>query len=190
VRFFGSKFHDTSTAMITGNAEDILLEGVEIWNLSDMGLDPNDVTHPDVIGAVAGNTLRFTLTDSWVRGRIMFIDQSGGNGGPHRDLLFQRLWVSDSPSSGFTFTSAKSSPPYGIFGARRDIWSWGHNNGKDRIDILSGQHLYTGNTRPDRINVIDSGVHASAPPAGMASPPARWRAAHPYSSWVAALDGV
>jgi hypothetical protein len=190
VRFFGSKLHDTGTAMVTGNSEDILLEGVEIWNLSDMGVDPRDVVHPDAIGAVKGNTLRFTLSDSWVRGRIMFIDADNGEGGPHRDLLFQRLWVSDSPSAGFTFSSVKGSQPYGVFGARRDVWSWGHNNRKDRIDNLGGAHVYTGNTQPHRVNVIDTNVHASPPPAGMPSPPEKWRATHPYAAWVDALADV
>jgi hypothetical protein len=120
----------------------------------------------------------------------MFIDESESAGGPHRDLLFQRLWVSDSPSAGFTFTSVKGSPPYGVFGVRRDIWSWGHNNRKDRINNLGGQHTYSGNPQPQRINVVDTNVRAAAPPAGMPSPAAQWRSTHTYVSWVDALSDV
>jgi hypothetical protein len=182
VRFYGSNLHDTGTALITSRSEDIVLEGVDIWRLSDMGLDPQDVVHPDAIGAVGGDTLRFTVSDTWIRGRIMMNDHDG----PQHDLLFQRVWVSESPSAGFTFVSSRG---YGLFGARRDIWSWGHNNGKDRIDIVGGQHFYEPNTRPDKVNVSESNVHASPPPAGAQPPSQQWRNAHPYPSWAEFVDG-
>jgi hypothetical protein len=190
VRFYGSDLHDTSTAFISQKNEDLLLQGVNIWNLGDMGLDPNDVTHPDAIGAVAGGTTRMTVLDSWIRGRIMMQDESNGNGAPHRDFLFQNTWVSDSPSSGFTFISSKQTQPWGVFGARNNVWSWGHNNGKDRIDFLDGQQRFDFNSRPDRINVRDTNVRTSAPPGGAVSPSDGWRNAHPYGSWAEVFDDL
>jgi hypothetical protein len=179
VRFYGSDLHDTATAVISNDNTDTLFEGTKIWNLGDMGLDPNDVVHHDAIGGVGGDTLRFTMLDSWVSGRIMMQDSNG----PQRDMLFQNTWVSDSPSSGFTFSVKKQ----GIFGSRRDIWSWGHNNRKDRIDMVNGQQIDP-NSRPDKVNVADSNIRTQQPASNAVSPPDAWRFAHPLDSWIDALD--
>jgi hypothetical protein len=189
VRFLGSDLHRTGTAILVSKSEDLVLDGTHIYDLSDMGLDPQDVVHPDAIGGVGGETDRFTVRNSWIQGRVMLIDSNGSKswGGPHRDFLFSNVWVSDSPSSGFTFTNRKPSTPWGIFGRRVNVRSWGHNNGKDRISIINGQHIYSGNPFPTRVNVIDHGVVTSPPAANTPSPAHGWRAVNGYDDWMNAL---
>jgi hypothetical protein len=189
VSVLGADVHDTGTAVLVSKSTDTLLQGVHTYNLSDMGMDPQDVVHPDAIGGVAGSSKRFTVRDSWIRGRIMMIDAngSGSTGGPHTDMRFEDTWVSDSPSSGFTFTSRKDSAPWGLFGARVNVRSWGHNNGKDRIDIVDGKQYYTGNTKPSRVNVVDSNIVKSAPSDTTKNPADEWRKANPYDSWAQAI---
>jgi hypothetical protein len=129
------------------------------------------------------------VRESWVQGRIMLIDANGDKtiGGPHRDFSFENDWVSDSPSGGFTFTSRKPAPPWGIFGRRVNVRSWGHNNGLDRLEIIDGKQIRAANTQPSRVNVVDRGISTSPPPAGASSPAAVWRAQHPYDSWSSYL---
>ena len=119
----------------------------------------------------------------------MLIDANASKtiGGPHQNFLFQNTWVSDSPSSSFTFTSRKPSSPYGIFSRRVNVRSWGANNGKDRITIIGGNHYYSGNPFPTRVNVTDTGIVTAAPPVGAPSPAELWRRAHPYDSWAYAI---
>jgi hypothetical protein len=189
VKIYGADFHDTGSGVLISKSTDVTLQGIHEWNLSDMGLDPQDVVHPDAIGGVGGSTTRFTVKDSWIQGRIMLIDAngSGTTGGPHQGLRFENMWVSNSPSSGFTFTSRKDAAPWGVFGSRVNVRSWGHNNGKDRIDIVDGRQYYTANTKPAKVNVADSGIVKTAPSDLSRSPAALWRAAHPYDSWMQAI---
>jgi hypothetical protein len=97
------------------------------------------------------------------------------------------MWVSNSPSSGFTFTSRKDAAPWGVFGSRVNVRSWGHNNGKDRIDIVDGRQYYTANSHPAKVNVADSGIVKSAPANLSQSPAVQWRNANPYDSWMQAI---
>jgi hypothetical protein len=210
VRFAGSDLHDTCGAVKPGGgAADIILEGVHVWAISDMGLDPNDICHADAITAVGGLTTRFTVRDSWIQGRMMFQDvgrvcgsscmsttlnqiPTREGGGPHAGLLFERSWFSHSGSDGFVVSSIRASDPRGIFGVRRDLYSWGHNGGHDRIDIVADtsgnlNSSYTPNFTPARINVIDTNIIKTAPPAGATSPAEAWRATHPLTSWNTAL---
>ncbi len=183
VRFLGASLHDTGTALAFANASDVLLEGVNVWGLDDLGLDPHDVVHPDAIGAVAGNNDGVTVADSWIRGRILLEDSNGSSGGPQRNLRFDRMWVSNSPSAGFTFTSLLPAGRGGIFGERTDVRSWDHKNGYDRIDIVDGAQYHDPNTQPARIDVKDTNISTTAPPAGAPSPADVWSRAHPYDSW-------
>ncbi|MCU1429544.1 MAG: hypothetical protein JWL83_3544 [Actinomycetia bacterium] len=186
VSFYGADVHDTGTAFMISGSRDLLLQGVHIKNLSDKGLDPHDVVHPDAIAGVAGNTRRLTVRDSWVQGRIVLEDgggAGGSDGGPHRDVLFANSWVSNSPSVGFIFSSNRQTQPRGIFGRRVDVYSWGHHARADRIETIDGRRADQPNSQPNRINVVDEHVVNAPPPASMTSPPAAWRAAHPYRSW-------
>jgi hypothetical protein len=185
VSFYGTDVHDTSSGILISKSEDVLLQGAHLWNFGDGGLDPQDVTHSDAIAGVAGQSTGLTVRDSWVQGRIMLADANGSRtiGGPHRGFLFEDDWVSDSPSGGFTFVSGKPAPPWGIFGRRANVRSWGHNNGLDRLEIIAGRQIRAANTEPSRVNVVDAGISTSAPPAGASSPAAVWRAQHPYDSW-------
>ncbi|MCU1426778.1 MAG: hypothetical protein JWL83_778, partial [Actinomycetia bacterium] len=190
VRFYGSDLHDTATAFSVTNTTDVLLDGVTTWNLSDLGMDPQDVVHPDAIAAVSGNNTGFTVADSWIRGRVMIQDEANdGSGGPQVGLVFKHLWVSGSPSSGFTFTAAKPAGSGGVFGVRDDVRSWGHKNGYDRIDIVDGVQYHDANAQPSRIDVTDSAISTTAPSYGMVSPADQWRAAHPLDSWPEMIDG-
>jgi hypothetical protein len=190
--FYGVDAHDTGTGFMISGSRDALLEGVNEWNLSDLGLDPHDVIHPDAIGAPSGDVSGFTVRDSWIRGRIMLQDgpgKGGAPGGPFSNFLFEHDWVSNSPSSGFTFTSDNPVVPRGLFGRRVGIRSWNQHNGLDRLEIIDGNQITKPNSDPSRINVVDSGIDTTAPPAGAPTPPEQWRAAHPYDSWLATLFG-
>jgi hypothetical protein len=184
ITFNGSDLHDASSGIIMSKNTDLELHGVEMWNLSDKGLDPNDVTHSDAIGGVAGESKRLKVTDSWLKGRVVLIDAPANleGGGPHTDFLFEDTWVSDSPSAGFIFTSRKPDPPLGVFGRRVNVRSWGHKNGIDRLDIVDGEHLKP-NEQPDFVDVKDVDIKTTAPPDGAESPSARWRRKNPYDSW-------
>lgn len=184
VTFLGSDIHDASTGILISKSDDTTLRGVHMWGFGDKGLDPQDVTHSDAIGGVAGDSRRLQVTDSWVEGRIVLIDAPGNlrGGGPNRDFLFENLWVSDSPSAGFIFTSRKPDPPRGNFGTRRNVRSWGHHAGVDRVDIV-GERQVSPNSEPDVIDVNDINVVTNAPRDEADNPAAQWRARHPYDSW-------
>jgi hypothetical protein len=195
VRFLGADLHDTGDALDVSNSTATTLEGVEIYDLSDGedgAYDPNDVVHVDAIDGVTGSTTRLTVRDSWIRGRIVLQDGGAGQGrgGPHRDVLFQRTWVSDSPSAGFIFSSSKDEEPYGIFGRRVDVRSWGHNAQDDdgvpidRLENINGRSDTRPNVSPDRVNVIDIDVTTEPPPPDMRSPSDAWRARNPYGDWA------
>src|SRR5262249_40592272 len=151
----GVDVHDTGTGVTASRSTDVQLVGTKIWNLSDKGLDPNDVIHPDAIGMVGGDANGFTVDDSYIRGRVTVIDAPGDleGGGPHEDLRFEHSWFTDSPSAGFIFTSRKPDPPYGVFGERVDVRSWGHKSG-DRVDYVDGEGV-SANEDPSRISVDD-----------------------------------
>ena len=187
--FFGADVHDTGDAFDVSNSDHLVLQGVIISNLGDMGVDPLDRIHADAIDGVSGQSTGLTVRDSWVRGRIMLEDWNGSRGGPHTGFLFADDWVSNSPSGGFTFTSMKPSAPRGIFGTRQNVRSWGHHNGLDRLEIIDGQQIRAANTQPSRINVTDSGINTTSPPAGAVSPADSWRAAHPYNDWLQTIFG-
>ncbi|MCU1426577.1 MAG: hypothetical protein JWL83_577 [Actinomycetia bacterium] len=190
VSFFGVDAHDTATSFMISGSTDMTLQGTNIWNLSDLGLDPQDVVHVDAIGGVSGNTSGLTVRNSWIRGRIMIEDAAGHGGsvgGPFTNLLFADTWVSNSPSSGFTFTAAKQTSPRGVFGALSNVHSWGNNNGYARIDIVDGKQYHQSNVISSRVNVAESGVVAAAPPYGSISPSTQWRNAHPYDAWAYAI---
>ncbi|MCU1429542.1 MAG: Esterase [Actinomycetia bacterium] len=190
VSFYGSDAHDTGTSFMISYSNNMLLQGVKTWNLSDLGLDPQDVVHPDAIGGVSGNTHGLRVLDTWIKGRIMIEDSKDGvSGGPFDGFLFQNDWISNSPSGGFTFTAVKHTTPRGIFGRRVDVRSWDHHNGLDRLEIIDGRQLYTPNTQTSRVNVVDGGISKVAPPAGSVSPADNWRASHPYNDWWPTLFG-
>jgi hypothetical protein len=187
VSFYGSDVHDTGTAFMVSSSRDFLLDGVTVERLTDDGLDPNDVVHPDAIGGVAGDIRNLTVRDSWIKGRIVIEDgagEGGSTGGPVKNMLFQNTWVSNSPSAGFIFTADRKQPPWGIFGTRVDVRSWDQKAGIDRLDQVNGKAV-PANSRPGRINVVDQNVATDAPPSGAIDPAAQWRAAHPYDSWAA-----
>jgi len=93
--------------------------------------------------------------------------------------------VSDSPSAGFIFSSSKEASPYGIFGRRVDVTSWGHNNGHDRVENINGQSpSFTPNLSPDRVDVVDINVSTEPPPDAAASPADAWRARNTYEEWA------
>jgi hypothetical protein len=189
VSFYGVDAHDTSSGILISKSTNTKLEGVHLWNFSDMGLDPQDVTHSDAIAGVAGQSKNLLVRDTWVQGRIMLIDANAARtiGGPHQNFVFTNTWVSNSPSASFTFTSRKPSAPLGIFGKRINVRSWAANNGKDRIDIVDGRQYYAANSQPSKVNVQDIGVVKSPPPPGTPSPAALWRTAHPYDDWMYAI---
>ncbi len=156
VSFYGSDVHDTATAFLVSMSDHTMLEGVSIWNLSDMGVDPQDVVHPDAIGGAVGGTTGLTVRDSWIKGRVMIEDAPGNGGspgGPFDDFLFDNSWVSNSPSSGFTFTAAKTTSPRGVFGTLNNVRSWANHNGYARIDQIDGKQYYTPNKVPSRVDV-------------------------------------
>jgi hypothetical protein len=162
VRFYGSDIHRVCDGIDISNSHNVLLEGVHIWD-TYASASP---CHNDAIDAVQGNTQNFTVRDSWIEGRIAFESRKGAMVG----TLFQHTWVSGSPSSGFALTAGKA-----IDIVRRDVYSWGHNNGYDVHTLGSGSR------------VTSSGVHDNAPPRGMPSPPDQWRAANSYNGWARVL---
>jgi hypothetical protein len=186
VSFLGSDLHDTSTAISLAKNNALELHGVEMWGLDDGGLDPNDVTHSDAIGGVAGESTGLRVEDSWLKGRVVLIDAPGNleGGGPHKNFRFEDTWVSDSPSAGFIFTSRKPEGERGIFGRRVRVRSWGHNieGGLDRLDIVDGEHLEPG-ARSDVIDVKDVDVVTEPPEPGEESPSELWREENPYEAW-------
>jgi hypothetical protein len=185
INFFGSDVHDTGTGFAINHASGVQLAGVNVWDISDLGLDPHDVIHPDALSSIGGAIRGLTVSDSWIRGRVLLEDttNNASEGGPVQGLAFRNTWVSNSPSVGFTFTSDRDRNPRGIFGTRDNVRTWGNKSGEDRTEIIDGTHYWYANTQPSRINVVDTGISTTPPPPGTISPPHQWRAAHPYTSW-------
>jgi hypothetical protein len=163
IRFYGSDVYNVCDGFDISNSNTVVLQGVHIWDTYGVG----DACHDDAIDGVQGNSSNLTVLDSWIQGRVMLEDDKGALVG----MLFQNVWVSDSPSAGFTFSAGGA----GISGERRNIYSWGHNNGKDLIAF-------------GRANVLDSNVRATPPPGGAPSPHEQWRWSHSYGAWAEALD--
>ena len=187
VKFFGSDLHDTGDAIDVSNSNGTRLEGVKIWNLSDMGVDPQDRIHPDAIDGVAGNVNNLTVAHSYIKGRVIIEDWNGTKGGPNTNLRFENMWVSHSPSSGFIFSTDKPSLPRGLSGALVNVRTWANNNGLGRIEVIDGRHYYQPNSQPSRVNIAH-GVTTQPPAAGSPSPADQWRAAHGYDGWAYALQ--
>jgi hypothetical protein len=186
INFYGTDVHDTGTGFSLTHASDVGLYGVKVWNITDGGLDPHDVIHPDALSSIGGSLQNLTVSDTWIRGRVMIEDTTNdlSQGGPVQGMLFRNTWVSNSPSVGFTFTSDRQHDPRGIFGAREGVRSWGSKADEDRTEIIDGVQYWYANTHPSRINVTDEDISTLPPPPGTISPPDQWRLEHPYSSWV------
>jgi hypothetical protein len=186
INFYGSDVHDTGTGFSITHASDVQLEGVNVWNITDGGLDPHDVIHPDALSSIGGALNHLTVADSWIRGRVLIEDTTNNpsEGGPVQAMAFRNTWVSNSPSVGFTFTSDRLRDPRGIFGALDGVRSWGNKAEEVRTEIIDGTQYWYANTQPSRVNVVDTGVSTSPPPPGTISPPNQWRGANPYDSWV------
>jgi hypothetical protein len=184
VGFYGSDFHDAATAITISDSNGVLLQGVHIWRLGDGGVDPQDAVHADAIGGVGGGSEDLTVKDTWIQGRVVLKDSANGDGGgPHENFLFEDVWVSDSPSSAFIFTSIKHDDPRGIFGVLRNVRMWDSNNGNDRVEIIDDETSSRPNTNQQRIDVRENNVSHDAPPDGTPSPADTWRRNHPYDSW-------
>jgi hypothetical protein len=162
VRFYGSDIHRVCDGVDVSNSHNVLLEGVHIWDT----YESKAPCHNDAIDAVQGNTQNLTVRNSWIEGRIALEARKGAMVG----TVFDNTWVSDSPSSGFALTGR-----HAINIVRRNVYSWGHNNGIDLHTLGSGS------------KVTSSSVHATAPPRGMPSPPQQWRAANPYDAFTRVL---
>jgi hypothetical protein len=188
IEFYGSDLHDTGDAIDVSNSNGTRLEGVKTWNLSDMGVDPQDRIHADAIDGVAGNVTSLRVVDSWIKGRVILEDWNGSKGGPNEDIRFVDTWVSNSPSSGFIFTAAKPSSPRGLFGELVDVRSFSNKNGYGRIDIVDGRQYYSPNSNPSRVNIAHSGYSTTPPAAGEQNPADAWRAAHGYDGWSYVLS--
>ncbi len=162
VRFYGSDIHKVCDGIDISNSHNVLLEGVHIWDTYASAAP----CHDDAIDGVQGDVQNFTVRSSWIEGRIALEARKG----PFVGTVFDDTWVSDSPSSGFALTGRHT-----INMVRRNVYSWGHNNG---IDL---------HTLGKSCNVSSSAVRATAPPRGTASPPERWRAANPYDGFTRVL---
>jgi hypothetical protein len=187
VEFYGSDLHDTGDAIDVSNSNGTRLEGVKTWNLSDMGVDPQDRIHADAIDGVGGNITSLRVVDSWIKGRVILEDYNGRTGGPNTDIRIVDSWVSNSPSSGFIFTAAKPSGPRGLFGELVNVRSFSNKNGYGRIDIVDGRQYYSPNSYPSRVNIVHSGYSTTPPAAGETNPADVWRAAHDYDGWTYVL---
>jgi hypothetical protein len=162
VRFYGSDIHQVCDGIDISNSHNVLLEGVHIWDT----YESRSPCHNDANDGVNGNIQNFTVRDSWIEGRIALEARKG----PIAGIVADHTWVSGSPSSGFALTAG-----HALTLVRRDVYSWGHNNGLDLHTLGSGS------------KVSSSDVHDSAPPRGMPSPPDQWRAANPYNGFSRVL---
>jgi hypothetical protein len=120
---------------------------------------------------------------------VILEDWNGRTGGPNVDMRFERTWVSNSPSSGFIFTSVKPSSPRGLFGSFNEVRTWSNKNGFGRIDIVDGRQYHQSNEMPGRVNISQRGYSTLSPAAGTASPADEWRDAHSYDDWMYAIGG-
>jgi hypothetical protein len=188
---YGSDVHDTGHALDLSNSTDTRIEGVHVYNIDDMGQDPNGTIHLDAIDAVSGRMNGLTVTQSWLQGFAIFEDSNGSRhrtaGGPCNDLTLENSWFSDSPAAGIQFVSNKGNDPRGIFGTMTDLHVWNMINGNYRFDIVDFTKHHVPNTRPARINLVEKAVVRSAPPKGAISPAAQWRLDHPYDGWMYAI---
>jgi hypothetical protein len=195
VAFYGMDGHDTGTGFMVSGSRDTHIEGANLWNFTDGGLDPQDVIHPDAIGGTSGNFDGLSVSYTWIKGRVMLQDSpgnGGSTGGQVTNLNFSHDWMSNSPSAGIQFNSSRPTTPRGIFGQFNDVHIWAPKNGNARIDTVDGKSYYTANNVPSRINVTESKVVAAAPSTDAATlnadnPAQQWRAAHPYDAWMYAI---
>jgi hypothetical protein len=195
VAFYGADIHDTGTGFMVSGSHGTHIEGAQLSNFSDMGLDPQDVVHPDAIGGTSGNFDGLNVSYTWIKGRVMIEDgagNGGSTGGQVSNLNFSHTWMSNSPSAGVQFVSSRTITPRGIFGQFNDVHIWAPKNGYARMDTVDGKVSYTPNTVPSRIDVTQTQVVTSAPSTDTATlnaenPALQWRAAHAYDNWMYAI---
>ncbi len=166
-------------------------DGINLYKSSDIGIDGttfeniNNAGHGDIIHAdaiqVQGRLTRMTVRHSVIERQFISTETNGDL----VDLVWEDSWFRDSRSAGLSLAAKTTSDgtPLTITGSRTRIRSFDHNNGSDRLDIIDGSVKTHPNTVPARINVVDTDIVTTAPPAGTASPADAWRAAHPYGSW-------
>jgi hypothetical protein len=190
VSFYGSDFHDIGDDAMSGyNLRDLRLQGVHGWNIDEKSYDPGtgganggDLIHNDMIGTVHGFS-GLTVHDSFLEQRLYIGAQSTSTTG----ISFRNVWARGSRSAGFIFNSQNGNQ---ITGERVNVYSWGHNNGLDRFDLVGEQeHPGGSGASTTGIDVRDVNVVRSPPPPDALDPATRWRERQPYESWRSVLPG-
>jgi hypothetical protein len=145
------------------------------------------------------------IRDTYVEGGPF---QMGTENGDNVDVSWQNVWSHGSSNSGWIINSLlnkndRSKHNRAIRYSRTDIWSWGHNNGHDRIDAIhdrSGPERFLSpavSNDPSRIDVTDRNINTSAPVSASSdrefrehprNPAVVWRRAHPYESYASFLN--
>jgi hypothetical protein len=158
-------------------SSDIRIEGSTFTNINNAG--HGDIIHADAL-QVQGRLSRMTVRQSVIERQFISTETNGDL----VDLVWEDSWFRDSRSAGITFAAKLADgTPLTVTGSRTGIRSFGHNNGRDRIDIIDGSVKTTPNTNPARIDVVDTNIVTEPPAPGTPSPAEVWRAAHPYTAW-------
>lgn len=178
VEIYGADFSEIGDDAINlHDSRDVVIEGTVFSDVVNDG--HGDLIHADAI-QVQGDVRRMTIRQSVIERQHIGTE---GNGDVAK-VLWEDCWFRDSLSAGITFAAKGSSAT--IKGKRRDIWSFGHRSGDDRLDVVDGERRRAGSA-PRRIDVTDTRVRNRRPPTGTPSPAEVWRAAHPYGSWSTTL---
>jgi len=178
---YGADFHDIGDdGLLVRRATDVDVVGVHMWNVTEKNYDPDDLIHNDTI-QVTGGVTNLSVRHTRFRGARPWVGtEKNGN---VTNFEFADSWVEDSRNQGIGFAASTKGDgtKLRVTGARTDVYTWGQP-GPHRVDFVDGAQVSPG-SRPDRVDVTDTGVVTVAPPTGTPSPSDAWRATNPYASW-------
>lgn len=170
VEVYGATFSDIGDDGINvWQSRDVRIEGSTFTDIANAGHD--DLIHADAI-QVQGDVRRMTVRQSVVERQHVGTEANGDVA----QIVWEDCWFRDSRSAGITFAADGG---HTIRGRRTGILSFGHSNGRDRIDFVDG--------RRGPVDVRDDGVVTRPPAPGARSPASEWRTTHPYDSWQGIL---
>jgi hypothetical protein len=214
VGVYGSDLHDLGDdGVFLGHAQSVRLEGLRIWDVDDkQRYDPgerfavsDDWFHNDSIQAVAP-TSEVVIADSWLGEKV----QWGTSNGTIAGARFERLWIAGSRTFGQLSVLNGTGKILDTTQTEIRAFANGQNRGSyvagqdrfrsdfvdgEQVAIWPAQHREKGVFEIRARQVVDTVPLGITTRAGVLTdlgeiqdhrnnPANRWRAQHPYASWV------
>lgn len=200
--FYGCDIGPGGSLVAPARSTDLTLQGCNLLLAAEPPYDPTGAIHSNCIsGDIGGGQItRFSLLDSFCRGRILFADATNGGDVVSKaitGLVIENTWHDHGGVAALQFAThaGPTSAARGIFGhmgaASRPYTLW-NTNGR-RIDFFrrDSDGAVTSHTSgfnqdpyvtPSRIQVVENNVITVGSQPGGASPADAWRTANPRSS--------